>query len=121
MSNIDNEQHPQKKATDNLRRDAMPYSDEVRSAEPLDRSPDTIDPVQSAEPLAHNHDANELVRSAELSARSRVASDCVRSADNAVLNPPATVYKPLATDVIRSVVTSDVPDISNATYVVPTP
>ena len=57
-----------KEATGKLRRDAMPSSDEVRSAEPSTRSPDAIDPVRSAELSAHNRDANEPVPSAEPSA-----------------------------------------------------
>ena len=91
-----------KKATDKLRRDEMPSSNEVRVSVTTACSPVANDPVRSAEP----------------SARSRVASDSVRSVDNAVLKPHAPVYRLQASDVVRSAVTSDVTDKSNATDVV---
>ena len=46
--------------SDQLRRDAMPSSDEVRSAEPSVRSPEVIDPVRSTEPSAHSRVASNL-------------------------------------------------------------
>ena len=118
-------------ATDKLRREEMHSIDEVlvfqttarspvandlvRCADPSARSPVAVDLVGSAEPSARNCNANEPVRSAKPSARSPVARDSVRSVGNVVLSPQATVFRPQASDVVRSAVTSDVPDRSNAT------
>ena len=109
-----------KKSTEKLRRDTMPSSDEVRSANPSARSPVANDPLRSPELSARSPDADKPVRTAEPSARSRVASDSVRSVDNAVLNPHATVFRHHAGNVACSTVTSDFPDISDATYEVRT-
>ena len=80
----------------------MPSSDEVRRIDTPARRPHAIDPVRSVESSVRNPDT----------------IDSVRSTDNSVLNPHAAVYKPLGSNVIRSAVTSDAPDHSNATDVV---
>ena len=66
--------------------------------------------MRSAEPSARNCDANDLVRSAEPSARSH---DVVRSAVTSDFPDNSN-----ATDVVQSAVTLDVPHISDATDVV---
>ena len=48
-----------------LRRDALPSCDKVRSSATKARNPDTIDEVQSAEPSARSPEAIDPVRSAE--------------------------------------------------------
>ena len=102
ISNIDEEQYTPKRLQISHVGTKFPSSDEVRVS------------VTTARSLV----ANDSVWSAEPSARRPDASDSVRSVDNAVLNPHPTVFRPHATDLVRSAITSDVPDISNATDVV---
>ena len=88
--------------------------------EPSASSHDAIKKVRRAEPTARSCDAIDPVRRAETSSHNRDASNSVRSTDNSILDSHAADYIPLAINLVRSDVMSDVLHSPSATGVLRT-